>query len=515
MTTEQLTSPHKPGAARRDGRPGIALAVIAACQLMVVLDATIVNIALPHIQTALSFSTTDLSWVLNAYTLTFGGLLLLGGRAGDILGRRRVFVFGILLFSLASLLGGFAQEPWQLLAARSLQGVGGAIASPTSLALITTNFPEGPERNRAFGVFAAVSAGGGAVGLLAGGMLTDWLDWRWVFFVNVPIGLLIAFLAPRYISESKRHPGRFDIAGAVTSTAGMASLVYGFIRAAAQGWRDGLTIGAFCAAVVLLSSFVLIERRAKEPITPLRMFADRNRSGTYVMMLSLAAGMFGMFFFIVIFVQTVLGYSAIAAGFAFLPVTVAIVTGAGLSTRFLPVLGPKPFLVAGSTLAGTGMAWLTFIDPGSSYVGGVLGPMVLFGFGMGLNFVTLTLTAVSGVAQHEAGAASGLLNAMQQVGGSLGLSILVTVFGTASRDKAAEMLPRFLAQATPAQKAELARTHELPAPWSHEVLAHGISTALYAAVALVLLALATALFVIRVRRSDLEALSGTAGTPAA
>ncbi|MFJ4849880.1 MULTISPECIES: MFS transporter [unclassified Streptomyces] len=515
MTTEQLTSPPTPGAARRGGRPGVALAVIAACQLMVVLDATIVNIALPHIQGALSFSTTDLSWVLNAYTLTFGGLLLLGGRAGDILGRRRVFVFGILLFSLASLLGGFAQEPWQLLAARSLQGVGGAIASPTSLALITTNFPEGPERNRAFGVFAAVSAGGGAVGLLAGGMLTDWLDWRWVFFVNVPIGLLIAFLAPRWINESQRHPGRFDIAGAVTSTLGMASLVYGFIRAASQGWRDGLTVGAFCAAVVLLISFVLIERRAKEPITPLRMFADRNRSGTYVMMLSLAAGMFGMFFFIVLFVQNVLGYSAIAAGFAFLPVTVAIVTGAGLSTRFLPVLGPKPFLVTGSTLAGIGMAWLTFIDPGSSYVGGVLGPMVIFGFGMGLNFVTLTLTAVSGVAQHEAGAASGLLNAMQQVGGSLGLSILVTVFGTASRDQATETVPQFLAGATPAQKAEFLRTRELPAPWSHEVLAHGISTALYAAVALVLLALATALFVIRVRRSDLEALSGTAGTPAA
>ncbi|MDX2650364.1 MFS transporter [Streptomyces sp. PA03-1a] len=515
MTTGQLTSPRKPGAARRDGRPGIALAVIAACQLMVVLDATIVNIALPHIQDALSFSTTDLSWVLNAYTLTFGGLLLLGGRAGDILGRRRVFVFGILLFSLASLLGGFAQEPWQLLAARSLQGVGGAIASPTSLALITTNFPEGPERNRAFGVFAAVSAGGGAVGLLAGGMLTDWLDWRWVFFVNVPIGLLIAFLAPRFISESQRHPGRFDVAGAVTSTLGMASLVYGFIRAAHSGWRDTLTVSSFAAAVVLLGAFVVIERRAREPITPLRMFADRNRSGTYLMMLSLAAAMFGMFFFIVIFVQNVLGYSPIAAGFAFLPVTAAIVTGAGLSTRFLPVLGPKPFLVAGSALTGSGMAWLTLIDPGSSYVGGVLGPMLLFGFGMGLNFVTLTLTAVSGVAQHEAGAASGLLNAMQQVGGSLGLSILVTVFGTASRDKATVLVPDFLAHATREEQAAFQRTHELPPPWGHEVLAHGISTAFYAAVGLVALALVTALFVIRVRKSDLEALSGSAGMPAA
>jgi MFS family permease len=277
VTTSQLLKDDKPGAARREGHPGIALTVIAACQLMVVLDATIVNIALPHIQDALKFSTTDLTWVVSAYTLTFGGLLLLGARAGDILGRRRVFIVGILLFSIASLLGGLAQEPWQLLAARALQGVGGAIASPTSLALITTTFPEGPERNRAFGVFAAVSAGGGAIGLLAGGMLTDWLNWRWVLFVNVPIGLLIAALTPLYISESERHPGRFDLVGALTSTAGMASLVYGFIRASEDGWRDELTLGSFGAAVVLLLAFVLTEMRAKEPITPLKMFADRNR----------------------------------------------------------------------------------------------------------------------------------------------------------------------------------------------------------------------------------------------
>lgn len=482
--------------------------MIAACQLMVVLDATIVNIALPHIQDALSFSTTDLSWVLSSYTLTFGGLLLLGGRAGDILGRRRVFMAGILLFTLASLLGGLAQEPWQLLAARALQGVGGAIASPTSLALITTTFPEGPERNRAFGVFAAVSAGGGAIGLLTGGMLTEWLDWRWVLFVNVPIGVLIAVLAPMYINESEKHPGRFDISGALTSTLGMASLVYGFIRASEAGWRDSLTLSSFGAAVVLLAAFVLIESRAREPITPLRMFADRNRSGTYMIMLSLAAAMFGMFFFIVLFVQNVLDYSPIESGLAFLPVTVAIIMGAGLSQRLLPVLGPKPFMVTGSAITGIGLFWLTLISPDSSYMGGVLGPMFLFGFGMGLNFVTLTLTAVSGVAQHEAGAASSLLNASQQVGGSLGLSILVTVFGTASRNEAEKQVPAFLAQATPEQKAEFAKTHELPAPWGHDVLTHGISTAFTAAVAMVALALLTAALVIRVRKSDLEALSG-------
>ncbi|MFF2099919.1 MFS transporter [Streptomyces sp. NPDC058202] len=514
MTTSQLTQDTKPGAARREGHPGIALTVIAACQLMVVLDATIVNIALPHIQDALKFSTTDLTWVVSSYTLTFGGLLLLGARAGDILGRRRVFMAGILLFTFASLLGGLAQEPWQLLAARALQGVGGAIASPTSLALITTTFPEGPERNRAFAVFATVSAGGGAIGLLAGGMLTEWLDWRWVLFVNVPIGILIAVLAPMYINESGRHPGRFDIAGALTSTAGMASLVYGFIRAAEDGWKDSLTIGSFTAAVVLLVAFAAIETRAKEPITPLRMFADRNRSGTYLIMLSLAAAMFGMFFYIVLFVQNVLGYSPISAGVAFLPVTVAIAIGAGLSQRFLPVLGPKPFMIAGSALVTLGLGWLTFISPDDSYLGGVLGPMLLFGFGMGLNFVTLTVTAVAGVAQHEAGAASGLLNVTQQVGGSLGLSILTTVFGTASRDEAQKQVPKFLAEASPGQKAEFARTHQLPSPWSHDVLAQGISTAFVPAVAMGLLALIVATLVIRVRKSDLEALSG-APTPVA
>ncbi|MEV6296112.1 MFS transporter [Streptomyces sp. NPDC051896] len=511
MTTSQLLQEPKPGVARREGHPGIALTVIAACQLMVVLDATIVNIALPHIQDALKFSTTDLTWVVSAYTLTFGGLLLLGARAGDILGRRRVFMTGILLFTFASLLGGLAQEPWQLLAARALQGVGGAIASPTSLALITTTFPEGPERNRAFGVFAAVSAGGGAIGLLAGGMLTDWLDWRWVLFVNVPIGVLIASLAPLYINESQRHPGRFDITGALTSTAGMASLVYGFIRASENGWRDGLTLSSFGAALVLLLAFVLTEVRAKEPITPLRMFGDRNRWGTYVIMLSLAAAMFGMFFYIVLFVQDVLGYSAIRAGLAFLPVTVAIAVGAGLSQRFLPALGPRPFMMAGTGLVVIGLVWQTFIRPDSSYLGGVLGPMLVFGFGMGLNFVTATVTAVSGVAQHEAGAASGLLNAMQQVGGSLGLSILTTVFGSAAKDETKKQLPKFLANGSPEQQADFAKTHQLPAPWGHEVLAHGISTAFVPAAAMAGVAFLTSWLVIRVRKSDLDSLAGVTG----
>lgn len=342
-------------------------------------------------------------------------------------------------------------------------------------------------------------------------MLTEWLDWRWVLFVNVPIGIAIAVLAPLYINESERHSGRFDIAGAVTSTAGMASLVYGFIRAADEGWRDSLTIGSFAAAVVLLLAFAFIESRAKEPITPLKMFADRNRSGTYIIMLSLAAAMFGMFFYIVLFVQNVLQYSPIEAGLAFLPVTVVIALGAGLSQRFLPVLGPKPFMLAGSALAAIGLAWQTLITADSSYAGGVLGPMLVFGFGMGLNFVTLTITAVSGVAQHEAGAASGLLNATQQVGGSLGLSILTTVFGTASKDEAEKQLPKVMAEGSAEQKAEFAKTHQLPGPWGHEVLTQGISTGFVAAASMAVIALATAWLVIRVRKSDLDALSGTAG----
>ncbi|MGW1995046.1 MFS transporter [Embleya sp. NPDC001921] len=493
---------------KRSGGNGAALAVIASCQLMVVLDITIVNIALPHIQRSLEFSTTSLSWVLNAYTLTFGGLLLLGGRAGDILGRRRVFIFGVLLFVIASLLGGLAQTAPQLLAARALQGVGGAIASPTALALITTTFPEGPARNRAFGVFAAVSAGGGAIGLLAGGILVEWLDWRWVFFVNVPIGVLIALATPRYIRESERHPGHFDLLGALTSTLGIGSLVYGFIRAAQEGWRDSLTLAAFAAAVVLLAVFLSIERRSRQPITPLGMFADRNRSGTYGIMLCLAAAIFGMFFFLTLFVQDVLGFSPIEAGLAFLPISAVIAIGAGFASQLLPRYGPKPFMVVGALLAAAGLAWLTRTDVHSTYAGSILGPTLVFGVGMGMQFVSLTLMAVSGVAARETGAASGLLNATQQVGGSLGLSILVTVFGTANRNEAKDQVPEFLAQATPAERAAFERTGDLPPPWSHEVLTTGISAAFVTAAIFAVIAAVIAMFVIQVRASDLERLRG-------
>ncbi|MEU2744865.1 MFS transporter [Streptomyces collinus] len=489
----------------------MALFVLASCQLMVVLDITIVNIALPHIQSALDFSITSLSWVVSAYTLTFGGLLLLGGRAGDILGRRRVFIFGVLLFALASLLGGFAQNSGQLLGARALQGVGGAIASPTALALISTTFREGPERNRAFGVFAAVSAGGGAIGLLAGGVLVEWLNWRWVLFVNVPIGLLIVLATPRFIRESERHPGRFDIAGALTSTAGMVLLVYGFIRASQDGWRDALTLASFAGAVVLLAVFILIERRSRQPITPLHMFADRNRAGTYGIMLCLAAAIFGMFFFLTLFVQNVLGFSPLQAGLAFLPVSAVIALGAGLASRFLPVYGPKPFMVGGAILAAAGLAWLTLTDVHSTYAGSVLGPMLVFSLGMGMEFVSLTLMALSNVPAPETGAASGLLNATQQVGGSLGLSILATMSGTASANEAKEQIPDFRRQATPAERIQFERTGQLPKPWSDEILTAGVSAAFIMAAIFTAVAALIALLVIQVRPSDLERLKGGAG----
>ncbi|MGW2874548.1 MFS transporter, partial [Kitasatospora sp. NPDC001225] len=430
----------------------------------------------------------------------FGGLLLLGGRAGDILGRRRVFVVGVLVFSLASLLGGVAQSSAWLLAARALQGVGGAIASPTALALIATNFKEGQERNRAFGVYSAVAGAGGAIGLLLGGMLTSWLSWRWVLFVNVPIGIAIALLAPLYINESERHPGRFDLPGALTATAGMVSLVYGFIRASDHGWTDPVTLTAFGLAVVLVAVFVANERRARQPIMPLRLLRDRNRSGAYGLLLCVAATMFSIFFFITLFVQEILGFSPLRAGFAFLPISVAIVGAAQFAARNQLRFGPKPFLVAGSLLVLGGVAWATQIDIDSSYVGGILGPTMMFGFGMGSIFVPATLTVVSHVAPHETGAATGMLNTTQQVGGSLGLSILVTVYGTASRAEARQQAGAFLRQATPQQAAQFRATGRLPEPYSSQVLVHGIATAFQLGLVFAALAVAIAVFVIKVSR---------------
>jgi EmrB/QacA subfamily drug resistance transporter len=426
-------SVHRPGPTRRRGHPGLALVIMLSAQLMIILDLTVVNIALPHIQTGLSFSAASLSWVLNAYTLTFGGLLLLGGRAGDILGRRRVFLAGIALFTLSSLAGGLATTDWMLLVARALQGVGGALASPAVLALVVGSFAEGRERTRALGIYSAVAMGGASLGLVLGGVITQWLSWRWVLFVNVPVGIVVLAVTPMFVTESARQPGRFDLTGAVTSTAGMTALVYAFIRAAASGWSDRLAVTSFVAAAVLLGLFLLTESRARQPITPLRLFADLGRSGSYLARLLLVAGMFGMFFFLTQFVQEILGFSPLAAGVAFLPMTLTVFGVSRAAPRLIPRFGGTRLMLAGMVPVIAGMAWLAQVSAGSSYLAGIFGPMVLLGTGMGLVFVPLTAASLAGVAPADSGAASSMVNVMQQVGGSLGLAILVTVFGTAYR----------------------------------------------------------------------------------
>jgi EmrB/QacA subfamily drug resistance transporter len=438
MATAETTSDRTPVGSRLTRHSTLVLVVVLTCQLMVTLDATVVNIALPQIRDALGFSTANLSWVINAYTLTFGGLLLLGARAGDILGRRRVFIWGIALFTAASMLGGGAQNPAELLVARSLQGVGGALASPAALALLMFMFAEGRERTRAIGLYAAVSVGGSAVGLIAGGMLTQWVSWRWVLFINVPIGIFVFALGRLVLPETTRVRGVFDLTGALTSTIGMGALVFGFVRAASDGWSNAPTILAFVVGIVLLTAFVFNERRAASPITPLRLFTDRNRAASYLGRLFLVAGMFGMFFFLTQFLQNILGYSPVRTGVAFLPLTIMLFASSQVSSRYLVErFNGKALMVVGITLSTTGLAWLTQISATTGYIG-VLGPLMLFGTGNGLAFVPLTTAALTNVEPEEQGAASGLVNVMQQVGGALGLAILVTVFGAASRRAGAD-----------------------------------------------------------------------------
>lgn len=422
----------------RRRRLSVALAVIVLFQLMVVVDGTVMNVALPKIQDSLGFSTTNLSWVLNAYTLAFGGLLLLGGRAGDILGRRRVFVIGVVVFTVASLLGGLAPNASWLLVARAAQGVGAAFGAPSTLALIMSNFPEGAERNRALGVFSTVAGLGLAAGLILGGVLTEWTSWRWVLFINVPIGIGIVAATRVTVAETERQPGRFDLRGAITSTAGMTLLVYGFIRAASGGWGDGLTVGASVLGVLLVAAFLALEARAEQPIMPLRLFANRNRAAAYADMLLLVATMFSMFFFVIQFLQNGLGFSPLRAGIAFLPMALTLFLASRAAPTLIPRFGPKLLIVVGASLLSLGMLWLTLISDGAGYAANIFGPLVLIGVGAGFSFMPLNMTILSGTPPRDAGAASGALQAMQQVGSSIGLAVLVTVFGTVSRSATAD-----------------------------------------------------------------------------
>ena len=480
---------------------------------MVVLDATIVNVALPHIQAALDFSGSNLEWVVNAYALAFGGLLLLGGRSGDLLGRRRIFIFGILLFSIASLLGGFATDQAWLLGARVLQGIGGAFAAPTALSLIAVTFPEGPPRNRAMGVYAAMSVAGGAVGLIAGGLLVQYLDWRWVFFVNVPIGLALAFLAPRVLGESERRRGAFDLPGAITGSLGLASLVYGLSSAATSPngvshWGDTKVIVSLVAAVVLLVAFGFIEVRSKHALVPMRVLRSRDRTGSYLIMLCVGTALFGMFFFLTLFVQGVWGYSALKTGLAYLPMIATVMVASAIASQLVNRIGARPLLLAGSVILTGGMFWLSRITEHSHYASGLLGPMMVTALGMGLLFVPVSLVALAGVGNNDAGVASSLLNTGQQVGGSIGLAILGTVAWSAVANS---IHAQAAAAAAAAKHATVHLSAAQQAALQKAITDHaysaGFSKGYLVSAGIALLALIITVVAIRVKKSDLSGVN--------
>lgn len=451
-----------PGASA--SRRGAVLAIIAACQLMMVLDSTVVYVALPKIQADVGFTASGLSWVVNSYTLAFGGLLLLGGRAGDILGQRRVFVTGIAVFGLASLVGGIATADWSLLAARTVQGVGAALAAPSALALIPANFGEGPARTRAVGVYTAVAASGAALGLILGGVLSDWASWRWILLINVPIAVAVVVIAPMVVQETPRRSGHFDIAGALASTAGMIALVYGLTRAAIDGWGDPVVVTALAGAVALLGLFLVAEVRVQQPIVPLRLFADKARASAFLTLVLFPAAMFGMFFFLTQFLQQTHGYGALRTGLAFLPMTILLLASSAVAVRLLPRVGVPRLAAAGGVVVTAGMVWLAQISSDSGYAEGILGPVLLFGAGAGLVFTPLTMSILSGVEPAESGAASSLLNAMQQVGGALGLAVLVTVATPAIVPIDGMSRAFWVASAFTATAVVLALVHRRPTP---------------------------------------------------
>lgn len=417
-------------------RRWIALALLAVAQFVVVLDASIVNVALPSIGSDLGFSQDNLAWVVNGYVLVFGGFLLLGGRMADLLGRRRVFMGGLVLFALASLAGGFAESEGQLIAARAVQGLGAAILSPAALSIVTTIFRDGAERNKALGVWGAVAGSGGAAGVLLGGVLTDSLGWEWVLWVNVPIGIVAAALAPVLIAESREDaaPRNFDVAGAVTVTAGLSLLVYALVDANQAGWGSTQTLGLLGISVALLAAFVAVELRSRSPLVPFAIFRMRTVTGANVTALMIGASLFSMFFFISLYMQQVLGYEPLKAGFSYLPLALAIIVSAGVASQLVTRVGFKPVLITGLAFVAAGLVWFSQVSVGGGFVSDVLGPSLLAAVGLGLSFVPVTIAAVSGVQEHESGLASGLINTTQQVGGALGLAVLATFANSRTDD---------------------------------------------------------------------------------
>ncbi len=427
------------GGQRRGGGSGpaagsvpdrLVLAVACTAQFMVVLDVSIVNVALPQIRSELGFSATGLQWVVNAYTLAFAGFLLLGGRAADLLGRRKVFLLGLALFSGASLVGGFSANPAMLVAARAAQGLGGAVLSPASLTILTTTFTEGRARARALGTWSAVAGAGGAAGALAGGLLTHYLSWRWILFVNVPIGAFAIVAALVVIAESSRPDAArgLDVPGALLVTGGLVALVYGIVSTDTQGWTSVRTLLTLAIGVLLLAAFLLVEGRlAHTPLMPLRLFRSRSVSGANLVMLLLAAALFAMWYFLSLYLQNVLGYDSLTAGLAFLPQTATIIVGAQVTGRLLPRTGPRVLLLAGTLVTAGGFFWLSRLTATSGYVADVLGPGALVTLGLGLTFTPIAAAATSGVGYSEAGLVSGLVNTSRQVGGAIGLAALATV----------------------------------------------------------------------------------------
>ncbi len=407
----------------------LALILLCSSQFVVVLDASIVNVALPSIGRALDFSQENLPWVVNAYVLTFGGFLLLGGRTADLLGRRRVFMAGLLLVGIASLLAGFAATEGQLIAARAAQGLGAAIISPAALSIVTTTFSDGAERNKALGVWGAVAGSGGAAGVLLGGVLTEGLGWEWVLWVNVPVSLIAFAFTPSLIAESRddERTRAFDVAGAITVTAGLSTLVYALVDANSAGWGSFQTIGLIALSLALLSAFVAIELRSTKPLVPFSIFRIRTLTGANVVGLLVGASLFSMFFFITLYMQQVLGYSPIHAGLSYLPLALVIMASAGIASQLVTKLGYKPVLATGMLFIVAGLLWFSRVSVGGGFTTDILGPSLLAAAGLGFAFVTTTIAAVSGVQEQEAGLASGLINTSQQIGGALGLAVLSAI----------------------------------------------------------------------------------------
>jgi EmrB/QacA subfamily drug resistance transporter len=416
--------------------PWVVRVLVCLAQFMVILDATIVNVALPSIQADLEMSDANLQWVVNAYALLFGGFLLLGGRAGDLIGRKKIFLAGVIIFTGASLVCGLAQGETSLIVARGIQGLGAAFVSPAALSIVTTTFKEGAERTKALGVWAAIAVGGGAVGLLLGGILTEAFSWPWIFFVNVPVGIVTFVLSLRLVPESKDEAAHksFDVAGAVTVTAGLIALVYGIVRSAESGWGSAEVLGFLALAAALLTAFLVIESRSAEPLVRLSIFSVKTVRGANAVMFVVACGLFAMFFFNTLYLQRVLGYSPLEAGLAFLPFTLGIIIGAGLSQRLLPALGAREVPLIGITLAVAGLLLFLRLTPDGTYLVDLLPGIMLMSVGMGLTFVPVTLIATSGVPAGDAGLASGLFNTSQQIGGALGLAILSTIATSKTTD---------------------------------------------------------------------------------